>query len=174
LPGKINPRQLILAAIFSNLHPRVEFKTKCKSDGLCETYSNINDFKSKFSRQLQTTLNRDEFFAAAAQTPSEMKIVESAVPKIPSLTREAQILLKEASQDLNGNILQLSYIGGFQIQTNDKTFGSSGDPRDEAIWKGALRELESLGLVIDVGYKKEVFEVTREGYEVAEIISPLS
>ncbi len=150
-----------------------KFKNKCKSDGLCETYSDVNDFRSKFSRQLQTVLNKHTYFTVISQTPSEMEIKESAVPKIPPLSQEAQILLKEASQDPNGNIIQLEFIGGFQIQTNNKTFGNDEGPRDEAVWKGALRELERFGLIMDRGYKREVFEITREGYQVAEIISPM-
>jgi len=35
-----------------------------------------------------------------------------------------------------------------------------------------LDELEKENLIIAKGYKREVFEVTRKGYEIAELINP--
>jgi len=99
-------------------------------------------------------------------------LTEMTVPDIPNLSREAQTLLKEASHDPNGIIFRLSTFGGPHIQTNKKKFGGEGDPRIRAIWEGALEELENEHLIIDKNYKKEVFEVTRKGYEIAELINP--
>jgi hypothetical protein len=90
----------------------------------------------------------------------------------PHLSREAQTLLKEASQDPTGTVVRLPHIGGLLIQTNQKSFVEENTPRSRAIWEGALQELEAAGLIADRGYKREIFEVTRQGYDVAELLHP--
>jgi len=150
-----------------------KFKESCKSKGIFETYIDLNDFRSKFYRQLQIKINQDEYFKIGLPLSDNLTdITEMNVPNIPNLSREAQTLLKEASHDPNGIIFRLSTFGGPHIQTNNKKFGGEGDPRTRAIWEGALEELENERLIIDKNYKKEVFDVTRKGYEIAELINP--
>jgi hypothetical protein len=107
-----------------------DFRDSCKSNGLYETYSNINDFKTKFNRQLQLKLNQYIIKLSQSSFKDGPIIVESTLPNIPDMSREAQILLKEASQAQGGDIFQLHFIGGFQVQSNGKVFGNSGNPRD--------------------------------------------
>jgi hypothetical protein len=64
------------------------------------------------------------------------------------------------------------HIGGLLIQTNQKSFVEENTPRSRAIWEAALQELEAAGLIADRGYKREIFEVTRQGYDVAELLHP--
>ena len=149
------------------------FKESCKSRGIFETYNDLNDFRSKFYRQLQLKINQDEYFKKGLPASDDLtNVAEMIAPDIPNLSREAQALLKEASHDPNGIIFRLSTFGGPHIQTNEKKFGGEGDPRTRAIWEGALEELENERLIIDKNYKKEVFGVTRRGYEIAELINP--
>jgi hypothetical protein len=150
-----------------------QFKESCKSRGIFETYNDLNDFRSKFYRQLQLKINQDAYFKTGLPPSDNLTdITEMTAPDIPNLSREAQTLLKEASHDPNGIIFRLSTFGGPHIHTNKKKFGGEGDPRARAIWEGALEELENERLIIDKNYKKEVFEVTRKGYEIAELINP--
>lgn len=148
-----------------------DFKDWCQTNGLYETYSNLNEFRTKFSRQLQLKLNEDYFIKASQATIDGGVIMESALPTIPHMTREAQILLKEASQSNDGVIFQLHFVGGFKVQTNNRTFGDSKNPRDQAVWEGAIDELERLDLIKAKGYKRELFGITRKGYEIAELLS---
>lgn len=148
-----------------------DFKDWCQTNGLYETYSNHNEFRNNFSRQLQLKLNEDYFIKASQATIDGGVIAESALPTIPLMTREAQILLKEASQANDGVIFQLHFAGGFKVQTNNRTFGDSENPRDQAIWEGAIDELERLDFIKAKGYKRELFGITRKGYEIAEILS---
>jgi hypothetical protein len=149
-----------------------KFRELCKSNGLYETYFNPNEFKSKFNRQLQIKLNKDlPQLLLTGGAVIENTITESTLPDIPDMSREAQILLKEASQDQNGDIFQLHFIGGWQVQSNGKTFGNSSSSREQAIWEGAIDELERLGLIKDRGNERELFGVTREGYQIADIIT---
>jgi hypothetical protein len=82
------------------------------------------------------------------------------------------LLLKEASQDPNGQVLRLPHLGGFLVQTNGKEMVADKTPRSEAMWEAAIKELENAGLIADRGYKREVFALTREGYEIAEVLYP--
>lgn len=148
-----------------------KFKDSCKSRGLLETYSDINDFKSKFYRQLQLKLNSDAYFTAVSEPPGDSHSVSaSSIPDMPTLSREAQILLKEASQDPNGHIMRLPHLGGLLVQSNGKEFMRDNNPKERAAWEGAIEDLENLGLIKDRGYKREVFGITREGFQIAELI----
>ena len=147
------------------------FKDSCKTRGYYETYEDFNDFKDKFYRQLQLKLNQDPFFASAGEAlASEASL--SPPPSIPNLSKEAQALLKEASQDSQGAILHVAHLGGLLVQTNGKGFTEEGNPRSEATWESAIKELETENLIEDQGYKREVFAVTRRGYEISELLNP--
>lgn len=161
VPESIDPEQYRLLR---------EFRDSCQTRGLYETYADISDFRSTFYRQLQIKLNESYFVS----TPEETQIepLNDPAPTLPNLSREAQILLKQGSMDPNGSIIHLEHIGGLVIQTNGQGYVEENNPRSRALWEGALRELESLGLVSDRGYKREIFSLTREGFDVAEIINP--
>ncbi len=150
-----------------------KFKDSCKSRGLYETYSDINEFRIKFYRQLQLKLNSNPEFIKVSGPPfvSESIIDGGTIPNIPKLSREAQVLLKEASKDQGGDIMRLQFLGGhFLVQSNGKNFISENTPREHAIWEGAIEELEKKGLIKDRGQKRELFGITREGFEIAELI----
>lgn len=150
------------------------FKDACKSRGIFEEYIDLNDFKAKFYRQLQLKLNQDEYFKQNEVTTdaTDLEAVESFLPDIPQLSREAQVLLKEASRDPTGIIMRLPHMGGFLVQTNGKRMTEGKDPRNRAIWEAAVNELENFGLIADRGNKRQVFGVTRDGYELAELLNP--
>ena len=41
-----------------------EFRQSCQSRGLYEPYADVQDFRNKFYRQIQLSLNRDNYFSA--------------------------------------------------------------------------------------------------------------
>jgi hypothetical protein len=150
----------------------LDFKESCKSRGLYETYSDLSDFRSKFNRQLQILLNSNSFIKLSGEVSIPELSNKIIVPNMPNLSHEAQILLKEASQDKSGIIMRLEYFGGFTVQSNDKDLvGGDNNPRTQAIWEGAIEELEKLGLIKDKGYKREVFAITKKGFDLAELIT---
>jgi len=61
-------------------------------------------------------------------------------------------------------------MGGNTIQTNGKNFITSNNRREEALWEAALQELESNELIKDPGHKGQVFELTNQGYLIADMI----
>lgn len=85
-----------------------------------------------------------------------------------SLSDEAKSLLKEASQDTDGNILVTRTFGGMELITNGEQFVKTKDPRQESLWIATLNELCDHGLVEDRRGNGEVFGVTHTGFEVAD------
>lgn len=148
----------------------IEFKQSCQSRGVYETYDGLNDFKDKFFRHLQIKINDDKFFFLPnlEQTQDSPFIEESNVP-IPKLSEEAVFILREASQDKNGAILHTRTIGGTSIQTDGKNLIPEQSSRTVAKWEAALNELISNELIVDRGYKGEVFEITDRGYQLADM-----
>lgn len=147
-----------------------EFKKSCRGRSLYESYDSHSEFKEKFYRHLQLKVNEHPLFQMADVSQTDTTITESHT-KIPNLSPEARILLKEASQDGGGTILHARYIGGTTIQTNGKNLIPSNDRRDVAKWEEALGQLRSHDLIVDRGHKGEVFEITNFGYQVADMIA---
>lgn len=146
------------------------FKASCRSRGLYESYDSHADFRSKFYRQLQIKLNEHPLFLSENDGVGATPVEESKT-KIPPLSTEARILLKEASLGDHGSILHVRYIGGTDIQVNGKNVIPSGGRREVAKWEEALNELVTLELVVGRGQKGELFELTNRGYQVAEMIA---
>ncbi len=147
-----------------------EFRESCQKKGLYATYDNHSDFKEKFYHHLQIKVNEHEIFKEAGNpTEIQTKIVNSEI-KIPYLSDEAKVLLKEASMDDHGTILYVRYLGGTDIQTNGKNLITNQDRRHVAKWESVLQELLNLGLIVARGQKGEIFEVTNKGYQIAEMI----
>lgn len=145
-----------------------EFKKACQSRGLYESYADLNDFRAKLYRQLQLKLNNDDFFQTNIASSSE--IIEP-VANIVGLSKEAAYLLKECALDSAGHIMNLSYIGGRAIQVNGKNVIEDGSDRSRATWTSALEELENAGLVKALSYKREMFQITKAGYDAADLLS---
>jgi hypothetical protein len=146
------------------------FRASCQSRGLYETYDSHGEFKDKFYRQLQLKVNEHSLFQVASAGGDAQVILESRT-QLPSLSPEARVLLKEASQDRGGTIIYAKFIGGTAIQTNGKNLIPSKERREVAKWEQALEELMSMDLVVDSGHKGEVFEITNLGYQVADMIA---
>lgn len=146
------------------------FKQSCQSRGLYESYDSHGEFKDKFYRHLQLKINEHQLFKLTETGGVDTVVVESR-SKIPDLTHEARILLKETSQDRGGTILHARYSDGTAMQTNGKNLIPSNDRREVAKWEDALEQLRSNDLVVDRGYKGEVFEITNLGYQVADMIA---
>ncbi|QLA15205.1 DUF4062 domain-containing protein [Desulfolutivibrio sulfoxidireducens] len=147
-----------------------EFKAKCKDRGLFETYSDLMDFKNKFSRQLQIEFNKQNYLKNNETSSNQTQDVLLKVNGGLLISKEAQHILKETSQDQHGRLYYLRYIGGETIQTNNKTLFEGNDPRQAASFDGAIAELEQAGLFKAEGAKREVFSITRAGYSMADIL----
>lgn len=148
-------------------------KKKWQPQGLIETYDNLEEFRKKLAKQLQLCLSKNEYLQNLLSAP-ELEIISenSAISDLHqqyTLSEEAKTILKAAASRDDGTILKISFIGGRKIQAGGESFGGERG-RDAAKWEAALNQLESEGLVIARGYKGEVFELTHEGWAVADAL----
>lgn len=88
-------------------------------------------------------------------------------PTAYNLSSEAGEILKAASENKNGMILKPRSIGNRSIQAGSKLFGSESS-RDFAKYDDALGELINQGLVKGLGGKGETFELTHNGWQLAD------
>jgi hypothetical protein len=139
------------------------FKDSCKSRGVFEIYTDVGDFRQKFSKHLQIVLNEDGF---AGSQSSDAQTTSPA--PATALSREAMMLLKAATADPGGTIMFERFGGGSEIQSNDHVFNEDSSPRTLALWEGAIEELERQGLVKATSERREVFEVTRQGFAAVD------
>lgn len=152
-----------------------EFKKGCYEKGLVEDYESISEFREKFSRQLAQNINNHPYFSTENKDNESIKDLDDVSGKtnIPTLSNEAKVLIIEASNDSSGVVLKLAVTSGIHIQTNDKQFVKSRDPRSRAKWEGALKELCDYGLMEERGHKGEVYGVTNEGYRIADYLKSI-
>lgn len=151
-----------------------DFREACKKRGLVQEYASIAEFREVFARQLAHTVirhllpqrERDE---EDVQALDNLKFLDRS-KAIRSLSPEARTLLVAAADDKSGSIICVATLGGFHVQTAGREFVESHNPRSEALWRAAVEELASNGLVEDRSYKGEVFRITQEGYRYADAL----
>jgi len=146
-----------------------EFKEKCKSRGIFEQYSSIEEFQKKLSEHIQIKINTDQIFEV--ENPEEIKRFETPAQEIAAgLSEESKLLLSEAAKDPRGDIMNINTFDGRSIQTNGKNFIIENTPRSRALWESVMNELEEYSLIESANYKREIFKVTKLGYEVADTV----
>lgn len=157
-PGALDPEQ------YQKL---LNFQKSCRTRGLFESYSNIDDFKNKLYRHIQLKINNHEFFKTKDRAKGN---AESAEPSLlPSkLTEEAANLLRHAAGDAGGAIMRIRHLGGTMIQAGSANFDDNQDARITARLEGALEDLEKLGFVKAANTERTMFRVTRDGYKATE------
>lgn len=81
----------------------------------------------------------------------------------------ASKLLKETIEDeQNPTIIYVKTFSGRTIQCGSAKFSvgsSSKSEREMSCWEDALKKLEYNDYIADVGYKGEVFKITKKGYD---------
>lgn len=146
----------------------------------------LNELKDKLITEFELTMpsaskwerHRQAFIANIASIQTQEKDVNYGLDDIApvfeervKLTVDAKKLLVEGVNDPAGQITVIKVLQGTFISANKVSFcHPDGGPRLEAKWMGALEELESYGYVQAASYKRQVFTITREGYEYADNI----
>lgn len=147
------------------------FKKKCRHLGLVEEFDDVDQFKAKFAKQLQICLTHNKYLRGLAEPTANVNVEMS--PELPpgeksyQLSEEAKTLLKAAAEKDDGTILKIASIGGRVIQAGGQSFGAERG-REAAKWENALNELINERLVVARGYKDQVFELTHQGWALAD------
>ena len=82
------------------------------------------------------------------------------------ISKEAITLLREACRvEANGVIIVSRSLCGTSISAGRQVFCDDATSRLEAIWVGAVDELEKNGYIQDASGKQEIYRVTRRGYD---------
>ena len=110
----------------------------------------------------------DKLMESMQPVREEVADLESSIEE--QLSKEARGILVEASKDTDNRIMSVTSSWGTAVQANRMNMVPDQSPRTVAIWKAALQELVNEGLVNALGYKGHVFELTRKGYDIAELI----
>lgn len=96
------------------------------------------------------------------------KMETSEVQK-PSISPEAQKLLKECSKSDNGMIFCLIANGEIDLSTNAIQFADgNATAREIALWEDALKQLENQELIEAISDNHDIFKITHKGYKVAD------
>lgn len=150
-----------------------KFKDQCKTKGLIATYDDPAEFAGVLQAHLVRTVNDDPYFQRLRGESGSLAMQsENPEPSLKlDLSNEARDLLLKAVKDPQGTVLKVRTFGGLTVQANNNNMVTApNDGRCEALWEGAVDELVENDLIADVGYKGEVFRVTRRGYEVADLL----
>lgn len=146
-----------------------EFQKKYKTRGIYDEYSSMEEFQKKIAEHIQMKINSDPIFEVDSSFEPE-NITSPILTIAEKLSDEAKTLLVEAVKDPNGDIISVSSFDGKTIQTNGRNMNHENTPRSRALWESALNELETNQLIECPNYKREVFKITKLGYEVADTL----
>lgn len=144
------------------------FKKWCMERGIIQSYENYSEFTDKVSAHIQRIV-RDHPRLTEQRQAANVDVEKQPDRLEDGLTEEAkQIVLKSAES--RGEILCVRYIGGQSIQVGNENLVDGADRRTIAKWESAMQELEVLSLIVARGHKREFFELTAKGYEVADAL----
>ena len=87
-----------------------------------------------------------------------------------ALSHEAAQLLGAANADGSGVILFERFGGGSEISANNQVFNADSSARTLALREAAIEELERRGFVKATSEKREVFEMTKDGFTAADAL----
>ena len=118
----------------------------------------------------------DAVLSESAQATSEtVPIAEDEAYTTRSLdtSKDAKFLLRNAAEGTDRNIFKITSHEGTTFRIGGLEYETAGDPRWEAAWDEALRDLVKLGLIEDQSGNATAFVVTNKGYSVIdELKSP--
>lgn len=151
------------------------FKRDVHQHGLAFEYESLSAFSDQFRRHLaQTMLRERQRWAVNHQlsghTSQSGPSTSPAAPQYTLSPEEAELLTAVACES-SGTVVVTERLGGAAIEVGTRNFiGPPDDHRGRVLWRGALTRLVSLRLLEQRDTVGEVFEITYEGYRVADVI----
>ena len=117
----------------------------------------------EFEEELARILNM------TVAAPADFVETEADVLAGYKLSAEARKLLVTAATG-DGTVIFSRSSAGRNTQAGRQLLNEPHNPRSEAIWEQAIKDLVAYDLLKDRGYEGEVFGVTGKGYEVADLL----
>ena len=116
----------------------------------------------EFEAELERVLNM------ATAVPADFLETEADVLAGYKLSAEARTLLVKAA--VNGRAYYSVTSAGHNTSVGAGPLNEPLNPRSEALWEQAIRDLVKNRLLEDCGHRGEVFKVTAKGYDVADLL----
>lgn len=148
-----------------------KFKNSCKPRGLYEGFNSAEDFKNKFSKQLQIQLKSYFPYEPNISESIKAEAILDTVNPVDEMSADEQKLLKLASLDRNGIIHHVRVSGGTYIETNRVNFIEVQSAREIARWESVLNKLLNKSYININSYKGDLYKVTASGFEIADYIN---
>lgn len=135
----------------------------------------IKEFNDKHISDLKWERKRDEFINNVAMLKETKQNQEIEIKEYEEMqnahyiSNDAVILLVYAASDISGQIIMSRTLSGLSVYGGKYNFiRGERNAREEAHWSAAVEELEDNDLIADRGYNHEIFEVTNDGYQIAD------
>ena len=135
-----------------------EFKKSVQDKGVYIEYDSPNGFSSLFRQQLDLALN------SIAETMSPV-VTSNEERELLVFSPEANTLLAAAVLDERGIVSVSRTRSGHEVIIKRVCYSRGNDPRSESRWEDGIIQLERVGFIVDLGNKREVFRLTKKGFE---------
>lgn len=154
-----------------------EYQRSINQEGYYFEYDKIDDFFPLVNKHLQLLINdkKNKIVGTNQEniTNDDVLLENNSYNTnnsiLSNLTETAKFLLKEASHDSTGTFMKLNVMGGVHIQTNGKAWlFKRNNPKELAELEEAIELLELYNLVTTRSIKREVFNLTADGFRLAE------
>ncbi|TPL90239.1 DUF4062 domain-containing protein [Mesorhizobium sp. B2-3-12] len=153
-----------------------EFRKWAQDKGLYQTYEAPEELRSKLRDHLPTAMRENNYVSgmlnskgtAPAETQHNAWPLSQSARTTSFVGADGQRLLKAAAVG-NGSVMVRRYLGGTLISAGRQDFTKDdSDSRTVAQMTAAVRELADHGLIEDRNGKGQLFQVTHQGYQVAD------
>ena len=82
-------------------------------------------------------------------------------------SEDEKSILRAAAKG-EGEVICSRTLGGVSVSAGGKSMMGDQSPREAARWEAAVEELQRHRYIKDIGYKGEVFELTKVGWDMAD------
>jgi hypothetical protein len=151
----------------TDVHTKVPFARRFTVE---ELKGHRNAVIKMVSEGVLPTSDEDDTDTVVAAVLGQMRA--HPISGLPLMPEAVSLLLAAANAQGTdqGSIIVSFNFEGYVIQAGSETIRGIGDARSQAKYKRALKQLSSCGVIDATDYRGEIFEVTDEGYLLADEI----
>lgn len=164
IQGAVNPRQIGIK-LDSNID-----ELKLRLSELKDTL--VQELNLKSISTARWERYRDKFISNITEIQKNEQVDEEKSKNCKtenSISKDSAVLLVYAANSEYGEITVAKSIIGTSISTKEWTFlEPDSGAREEARWNSAIEELEKFELIKSKSYKRQLFNVSHEGYKIAD------